>query len=413
MEHDRTEITRRGFIAGALAALSSAAALGGVPARALGRSEPKPRRDAGEKQSGGGAIRRALGKTGIEIPVVSMGVMNADMPGLLRAAYDLGIRHFDTAANYQFGRNETMVGSVIRELGARDKVTIATKGHTRQQRRGLSAEDSKKKLLAAFEGSLRRLGTDYVDILYIHDVSSAEDMNEPGALEALREFKKSGKARLVGVSTHTGMADVLNEAARGGFYDVVLASYNFTMADDEELERAIGNAAKKGIGVIGMKTMAGGDRGPGADTRDGYARETITRACFKWALRDERVTTVIPGFTTREQLELDFSVARDLSLGAEEKRFLADNKVKLGMGFCRQCGACLASCPRGADVPSLVRTHMYAAQYGNLPAAREALDAIEPGRGAEACRSCASCGARCARAVDIPRRIEELKLLWV
>ena len=214
---------------------------------------------------------------------------------------------------------------------------------------------------------------------------------------------------VAGVSTHAKMADVLNEAARGGFYDVVLASYNVTMADDDALEKALANASEKGIGVVGMKTLAGGGRWPRDDARDGYGDETIMKACFKWALRDERLATVIPGFTTREQLALDFSVARDLSLTAEEKRFLDDGAAKLKMGFCRQCGACLASCPRGADVPSLVRTHMYAAQYGNLLAAREALEAIEPGRGVETCRSCAACGARCAHAVDIPRRVEELR----
>src|ERR1022692_440074 len=55
-------------------------------------------------------LQRTLGKTGLTLPVVSMGVMNADVPGLLRRAYELGIRHFDTAAAYQNGRNEEMVG---------------------------------------------------------------------------------------------------------------------------------------------------------------------------------------------------------------------------------------------------------------------------------------------------------------
>ena len=75
----------------------------------------------------GPLIQRTLGKTGLTMPVVSMGVMNADIPGLVRRSYELGIRHFDTAAVYQGGRNEEMVGSVIKELGVRDKVIIATK----------------------------------------------------------------------------------------------------------------------------------------------------------------------------------------------------------------------------------------------------------------------------------------------
>src|ERR1700686_49806 len=74
----------------------------------------------------GPLLERTLGKTGITLPVVSMGVMNADIPGLLRRAYELGVRHFDTAAVYQQGRNEEMVGSVIKELGIRDKVLIRT-----------------------------------------------------------------------------------------------------------------------------------------------------------------------------------------------------------------------------------------------------------------------------------------------
>src|SRR5271166_454611 len=72
-------------------------------------------------------LQRTLGKTGLSLPVVSMGVMNADVPGLLRRAYELGIRHFDTAAGYQNGRNEEMVGQVIKEMGVRDQVVISTK----------------------------------------------------------------------------------------------------------------------------------------------------------------------------------------------------------------------------------------------------------------------------------------------
>jgi len=72
-------------------------------------------------------IYRALGRTGISLPIVSMGVMNADVPGLIPRSYELGIRHFDTAAFYQQGRNEEMVGRMIKEMGVRDKVIISTK----------------------------------------------------------------------------------------------------------------------------------------------------------------------------------------------------------------------------------------------------------------------------------------------
>src|SRR5581483_10922288 len=89
---------------------------------------------ADSANTAGALVQRTLGKTGITLPVVSMGVMNADIPGILRRAYELGIRHFDTAAVYQQGRNEEMVGSVIKELGVRDRVTISTKQVVRNHR---------------------------------------------------------------------------------------------------------------------------------------------------------------------------------------------------------------------------------------------------------------------------------------
>ena len=91
-------------------------------------------------------LQRTLGKTGLSLPVVSMGVMNADVPGLLRRAYELGIRHFDTAAGYQNGRNEEMVGRVIKEMGFRDKVVIATKQPSRNHSQ--SAAEAKVRDLA-------------------------------------------------------------------------------------------------------------------------------------------------------------------------------------------------------------------------------------------------------------------------
>src|SRR5664279_4313771 len=113
-------------------------------------------------------LQRTLGKTGLSLPVVSMGVMNADVPGLLRRAYEVGIRHFDTAAVYQQGRNEEMVGRVIKEMGVRDKVTIATKQPAKGQTQDVA--EAKKRFVEGVESSLQRLQMDHVDILYYHAV---------------------------------------------------------------------------------------------------------------------------------------------------------------------------------------------------------------------------------------------------
>ena len=148
----------------------------------------------------GPILQRTLGKTGITLPVVSMGVMNADVPGILRRAYELGIRHFDTAAVYQEGRNEEMVGQVIKELGVRNQLTISTKQVVRNHR--LATAEGKKRFITSMESSLQRLQMDHVDMLYYHAVDSANDARDDGPLEALQSLKKEGKTRFIGISTH-------------------------------------------------------------------------------------------------------------------------------------------------------------------------------------------------------------------
>src|SRR5512136_302864 len=102
---------------------------------------------------------RTLGKTGLKVTAVSMGVMNCTDPAVLRRASDLGINFFDTAHGYMGGRNEEMVGKVFR--GKRDKVVIQTKIHV---------HGSEKENRHSVETSLRRLQTDHVDVLLAHSL---------------------------------------------------------------------------------------------------------------------------------------------------------------------------------------------------------------------------------------------------
>ena len=152
---------------------------------------------------------------------------------------------------------------------------------------------------------------------------------------------------------------------------------------------------------------------PDRKSLDTYSSSTIAPAALKWVLRNESITTAIPGYTTYEHMQENFSVAHDLEYSDEEKKLLSDNEVTVGMGFCRQCEVCMDSCPKKVEIPTLMRTHMYAAQYSNFHHARATLDEIPADNGLSACASCARCGARCAHSVDIPGRIEELKLLYL
>lgn len=407
MKNNSSDYTRRKFISAAASGLVSAGLVslspGVVLAKKTEESTENPEADI---------IYRQLGRTKLKLPIVSMGVGNASSPGIVQASYELGVRHFDTAANYQFGRNEQMIGSVIKQMGVRDSVVIATKVHTPSQRNDLKPEQSKKKLISACEGSLKRLRTDYIDILHLHCVEDPKEISDPAIVETMSLLKDQKKVRFVGVSTHANMAEIINEIARTGFYDVVLTSINFTMADDTTLLNAIKNAAKKGVGIIAMKTMAGGARWPDPDSRRNYSSSTIATASLKWVMRNKNITTCIPGYNNHEHMREDFSVARNIEYTPEEKEFLSDNKVKLSIGFCRQCRLCMASCPKNVDIPSLMRTHMYATQYSNFSLARATIDDIPKQAGLQTCNSCSVCIAQCANSVDISRRIDELKMIY-
>ncbi len=400
MTIDERRQSRRAFLSNSVLGITSIGLAGAAPDLAAAQPARQPIQ--------GSPIQRTLGRTGVTLPVMSIGAMNSDSPALYHRAFELGVRHFDTANNYLEGRSEEIVGSFVRELGVRDDVCIATKigwDLRRVDRSRLRAE-----LERAFEGSMSRLQMDYVDILYYHGRDSAAGVRDEIARQYFAELKQQGRIRYPGISTHSGQAEVLNEMAKDDFWMVAEVAFNVTMARNEELLEAMRNAAGRGIGIIGMKALGGGRRGPGSGADVPPFNNT---AMLKWVLNHEEVTTVIPGMTTFDQLDLDWSVASDLSYSDEERSFLAQGD-RLGLlQFCQQCQECVPTCPKGVDVPTLMRTYMYAAQYANFTHARMTLDDIPARQSIYACGSCVACSARCSNSVDIASRISTLKSMYV
>ncbi len=364
-------------------------------------------------------IFRTLGRTGIRLPLVSMGVMNSSNPNLVKVAWQLGMRHFDTAWIYQGGNNEKMVGSVLKELNVNRKdVIITTKIviDDNLKKPELGAE-RKKQFLSRFDQSLERLQMEYVDILMLHDVSTLAEVQDAAIIGAMQELKDQGKIRFPAFSTHVYWPELLTAAADKGFYDVVLLSINYSMANDETSLQAMKYASSKGVGLIAMKTQCQQDwykQNLPAETQKYYEGSLMHSALLKWVLRHEFITTSVPGFTTFEQMQADVEVAYDLEYQQGEVEFLEDHNVKLAIrSVCRFCGGCKGTCPHGVDIPSLMRTHMYALSYGNLHMSKATFKGIENGKGLSACGSCEECVAQCRNNVPIAGRLEELKAVMV
>jgi len=367
-----------------------AAGLAGLcvkPAAGSGPGQQSPAVQPGPK-----LIHRTLGRTGIKLPVLSMGVMNSDNPNLVRAALDRGIVLLDTAHGYQRGRNETMIGEAIKGR-PRNSYVIATK---------VPAEPTTEAYLKNVEISLQRLGLDYVDILNIHDVSSPGEVQSEPVLKALEKLKKDGRARFVGVTTHSNEPEVIRAAAESGFHDVVITAYNFRQAHREQVREAIAAAAKAGVGIVAMKTLAG-------RFWDKERKQPInTTAALKWVLNDPNVTTSIPGMTTFDQLEADLTVMAGLALTEQEKKDLRLNTESAGL-YCQQCGQCLQACRESLPVPSLMRSYMYAYGYGNLGAAYDLLHRLDLPD--QPCRSCGECPVRCVQGIDVADRVKDVTRL--
>jgi len=406
MSHSQSDVSRRRFISTSLGSLAAAGMASLTPATILGQEKPEST-ESGPKE----IIYRTLGRTGLKVPIVSMGVMNANNPEVIQASWDLGVRHFDTAAAYGYGRNEQLLGRVMRRLNKRDEAIIGTKIFRPEQRQGLTNESARQKAEKQCDGSLRRLKMDYVDIMYVHSVSNVATAGNAELMEGLKYLKDKGKIRFAALSTHTLMPEVINEVVRVGFYDVILTSINISMADNLALIDSIEAAAKAGVGIIAMKTQAGGSRFSSKSVAR-YPSSVVATASLKWVMRNENIATSIPGYDNFEHMNQDFSVALDTEYSDDERKLLSDNTVKLGMGFCQQCKQCLASCPHNVDIPQLMRTHMYATKYANFDQARFTLDTIAAHRGLSNCRTCGECTANCANSVNIRQNLEQLRPIY-
>ncbi len=349
-------------------------------------------------------IIRTLGKTGIKLPVVSMGTGNTNNPALVRNALDRGVKLFATAAAYQEGNNEKMIGEALKGV-PRDSYMILTNSFdiswidtpTGVLKTGFSHDE----LIKRARATLSRLGVNYVDIFTQPFAARRESVMHEPALRAMETLKKEGIARFTGIATHRYEPEAIRAAADSGIHDVVMTSYNFMKDNCKELDEAISYATTKGLGIIAMKTMAG------AWYDKERTKPVNTRAALKWVIRNEKIHTTVPDSANFDQLEQNFSVMSDPELTDQELTDLFPVTGANNSGiFCQHCGECLPGCPYGVDIPTFMRSYMYAWGYHNMPLAKNTL--IEAGVTGVPCLACTTCNTRCRMGFDIRKKISDI-----
>lgn len=339
-------------------------------------------------------VYRTLGRTGLKITVVSFGAMLTPEPEVIRIALDHGVNYIDTARSYGGGRNEEVVAKAIK--GIRNRVTVATKIAWRAKTKG--------DMFQSVETSLRALETDTIDVIQLHGLSSRERIFEPEMRESLLTLRKQGKVRFFGVTTHTNEAEVVNALVDDPdrFFDMALVKYNFRSGEDAK--KAIARAAGAGIGIVAMKTQAGG-----------YETDTLGpisphQAALKWALSDRNVTAAIPGMRDLAELREDIAVM-GMRLTLADSLILRCYGAATASRYCHLCGFCEESCPRGVAISVVNRSLMYAEAYRSEELARATYDGIPAHSSASACLDCGRCVARCVNGLDIAAKMARARRL--
>lgn len=370
------EPSRRNFLAAA-AALPAATVLPAVAA----------------PSASGQLSYRVLGKTGLKVTTVGFGCMITSDPSVIARGLEMGIGYFDTARGYQNGNNERMVGAALK--GRRKNIILSSKSHSKT-----AAEAT-----ADLETSLKELGTDYLDIWYIHAKDKPEHVPDE-LVGAWVKAKQEGKIRHIGLSTHAPN-EMVDRILEIGKIEVVLATYNFTMGDTRDA--TFDRIQKAGLGLVAMKVMAGGlkDRNP----KPQMQRPMAGLAALKWAIRKPCFATAIPSMTDLEQLEMNFQAMSGTFAPADE-RTLAARLNEIGPDYCRMCYSCAGQCAKGLPVTDMLRYVTYADGYGQFALGREHFLELPAEIQSVKCGDCSACTVQCNNGVDVVRRLRRAQELF-
>jgi predicted aldo/keto reductase-like oxidoreductase len=355
-------LTRRGFI--------KSLGLGGLAATSI----KVPEALATQEETTGKTAsvpRRKLGKTGVEVSVLSLGGMFDTINNqlLLKQALNWGVNYWDTAEAYGNGLSEDGFGRFFtRYPDTRKEVFLVTKSHP----------GAPQALTEALDKSLKRLRTDYVDLYFAHGISNIKETGD-ATKEWAEQMKKAGKLKFYGFSTHTNMEDCLQATAKLGWIDVVMFTYNFRLMHTDKMKAAVAACVKAGVGLVAMKTQGGGPVKTDSEAELQVAGRFLERgftdkqARLKAVWENPDIACICSQMPSLTILAANVAAARDLtSLSREDFQLLNQFAAETRTGYCAGCGSICAEAVDGAvPVSDVMRCLMYFRDYGDQDLARE------------------------------------------
>jgi len=328
-----------------------------------------------------------LGRTGWKVSdtVLGAGRLRGDEAWkIVNAALDRGVNYIDTAPDYSTEGSELVVGRAMQDF-QRDQVFLATKfctpiGH-------LPAGTSVERYKEVVHDSLRRLGTDYVDLVHIHSCDEVDRLMDENVHEAFDQLKAEGKVRFLGVSTHTPrLVQVATTAIESGRFDVMMLAYHHGIWP--ELSGIIDRAHdEQDMGIVAMKTLKGAKH---RNLEDFHDVNTYAQAALKWVHANPKVSCAVISFFEMQHID-EYLYASGQTLKSDDVAILDRYDRAVEGSYCApHCGVCLGSCPENVPINDVLRHRMYFEDYRSEKEAMALYAKLEINASA-----CANCSAPC------------------
>jgi uncharacterized protein len=383
--------------------------------------------------------RRDFGKTGLKVTEVSLGAMNLrmldneeDAKAVIHRALDLGINLIDTARVYNHekpdGRlfeSEVFVKEAIQEHEAlSEPIIIITKGHGYNPKafdEDLNISRSKLGISGLHD---LKIGDKEIKLVYFfHGLSKErfDEMKDTKVMQHAIKRKNEGLFNYLGFSSHNGHEEVICEAIDSGNFEVTELPFNvFSTGFGKDLE-CHGNIFKRahdaGMAIINMKAFGGSSMIKNSEVFKDFC-DIAPEKRLIYCLSNQYISTVDAGCRFIEELELDIKVShknRYSKKETENLEVLAQRVTATMNSECRECTHCLEKfeCPQGLDFPSILALHTkYSLSVefdGDIEEIKNAYSLIK--QNADGCIACGECVSWCEYQLDIPKLMEETRLV--